>query len=640
MSRLINPYQVFYDNSGNVLSSGTLTFYVNGDINTQQNVYSDSALTTTQSNPYTLNAYGQVIGDVWLDGTYTVVVKDSDGSTVRTINDVEDLSATSGGGETVQGSVNNKFINGSCRVESDGGSVSISGSYQESEVDGVYVKAAGTPTNGTADRVKTTLCGTSGYAMEVTDLTTGSGGTVDYRFRFNSVDCRDLVNGAAIFQCNVYQNTAASKSYTISISKATAEDNFTTTSNIGTSSGTSVSDSTNTKISYSIADMGDCSNGIEVIVSCACGAVTTKDFYIGDIVFRKGQAEITFEQEPYDRDYTALKQSVSRLGYLYECNLSLGADTDHDISIASGYAASSSADVIMHNASALVKQIDANWAAGTNQGGFPSGLTLTANTWYYIYLIGKTDGTVDAGYDTSATAANLLTDASAYTYYRAIGAVYTDSGPNIAGFYYTPDIGKGYCDILIQSGLTFPKPPEVSELTYVYIQGAGGAGLSAVSGTAGGDTVFDSIFTAKGGSGTTGGYVGGSVDYAVSYLEYIKISKAGQMGGGSGSANGGGFGGESGLTSVGPCYTNTGVQRDYFYPNITGGDVSSAKDGTMGGGGGGAATSTYNGGGGGGFICLYAYPISAGIVISIGAGGVNGNGGAGDGGDGYVRIFI
>jgi hypothetical protein len=86
----------------------------------------------------------------------------------------------------------------------------------------------------------------------------------------------------------------------------------------------------------------------------------------------------------------------------------------------------------------LTKQIDANWAEGTNQGGFPSGLGAPAiDTWYRMFLIGSTDGTsIDAGYDSDSAAANLLADAapSSYAKYRRYGWVLTDAASNIIPF--------------------------------------------------------------------------------------------------------------------------------------------------------------------------------------------------------------
>jgi len=85
-------------------------------------------------------------------------------------------------------------------------------------------------------------------------------------------------------------------------------------------------------------------------------------------------------------------------------------------------------------ASTFVKQIDANWAPGTDAGGFPSGLTLTADTQYHAFLIGKPDGTTDSGVDSDIDAVNLLADATGYTKIKRVGTIWTDVSLNIVEF--------------------------------------------------------------------------------------------------------------------------------------------------------------------------------------------------------------
>lgn len=114
-------------------------------------------------------------------------------------------------------------------------------------------------------------------------------------------------------------------------------------------------------------------------------------------------------------------------------SLSNDTDADHDIQIAAGECRDSTNTVTLSLSAALTKQIDANWAEGDDAGGFPSGLSLAADTWYHVFLIGKTDGTVDAGFDTNDDASELLNDASDYTYYRRIRSVLTDGSSNILG---------------------------------------------------------------------------------------------------------------------------------------------------------------------------------------------------------------
>ena len=120
------------------------------------------------------------------------------------------------------------------------------------------------------------------------------------------------------------------------------------------------------------------------------------------------------------------------------------SDAAHDINFPIGECADSTNVQMLHVDSALVKQIDANWAAGTGAGGFPSGLTLTANTWYHLFVIGvPATGVVDAGFDTSTSATNLIADAPTYTLFRRVGSVLTDSSSNILGFTSTEMGGGG-----------------------------------------------------------------------------------------------------------------------------------------------------------------------------------------------------
>lgn len=118
-------------------------------------------------------------------------------------------------------------------------------------------------------------------------------------------------------------------------------------------------------------------------------------------------------------------------GYIGGLKLSNAADADHDITVAAGSCVDTTGVFPMILATAITKQIDATWAAGTNAGGLFSG-SVANNTLYYVFLIRKTsDGSIDAGFDTSVTAANIP---SGYAAYRRIGAVRTDSSANIRPF--------------------------------------------------------------------------------------------------------------------------------------------------------------------------------------------------------------
>lgn len=141
-------------------------------------------------------------------------------------------------------------------------------------------------------------------------------------------------------------------------------------------------------------------------------------------------------------------------GHLAGCVMSLDTDTDHDVNVTSGECRSDADDGNITLSSEITKKIDVDWVAGDDAGGFPSGLTLSADTTYHFFIIAKTDGTTDAGWDTSLTAANLLTDATGYTLYRRVGSNITDASSNILDFDQTGDYFEYRNDITDLSDTT------------------------------------------------------------------------------------------------------------------------------------------------------------------------------------------
>jgi len=118
-------------------------------------------------------------------------------------------------------------------------------------------------------------------------------------------------------------------------------------------------------------------------------------------------------------------------GYITGLTLSNNAiDLNNDIDIAIGKCASDAGEKLSLD-SVLTKQLDAIWAIGSDAGGLFSG-AKAINTWYHVFLIKKdSDGTIDAGFDTSVTALNIP---AGYTAYRRIGSVLTDAAGNITPF--------------------------------------------------------------------------------------------------------------------------------------------------------------------------------------------------------------
>ncbi len=323
--------------------------------------------------------------------------------------------------------------------------------------------------------------------------------------------------------------------------------------------------------------------------------------------------------------------------YKYDLGISKNSvDPTNDLDIEAGGArdALNFRDMVL--SSGITKQIDAVWAEGTNAGGFPSGLsggTVQPNTTYRVFIISKTDGTVDGGFDTDSAAANLLSDASAYTYYREIGTVTTDGsgGLDETSDDTTAPSNGGY-EVFTSSG-TWTKPNSDFSFAFVTVvgggAGGGGAGTGA-TGTAGGNSSFGSLCSATGGAGgvgDTGGGTGGA--------------------GGSGSGGTFNFSGESGDAAASNGGAGGSVNGRINVPSEGGETTTGAGDGDDGAGygaaGAGGNTGVLFGGGGGAGGTAEEYidesSLSATETVTVGSGG-SGGGGFNTGGDGTAGVVI
>ncbi len=96
-------------------------------------------------------------------------------------------------------------------------------------------------------------------------------------------------------------------------------------------------------------------------------------------------------------------------------------------------------DIKNYGNAAFSKAINSTWVEGSGLGGFPTGITLTDNTWYYVFAMSDSSGTkFDVGYDSSVYATNLMATASVvaslYVKYRLIWAVKYFTSGGIKGF--------------------------------------------------------------------------------------------------------------------------------------------------------------------------------------------------------------
>jgi len=134
-----------------------------------------------------------------------------------------------------------------------------------------------------------------------------------------------------------------------------------------------------------------------------------------------------------DIDNTPQQNAVPR-GHLSGLKLSRnGTNPNTQIDISAGQAADSGGSYLMSLAATMTKTLQSSgaWAAGSGNNGLFTGARANS-TWYHGFIIRKTaDGSIDAGFDTSVSAANIP---SGYVAYRRLGSIKTDGSGNIIGF--------------------------------------------------------------------------------------------------------------------------------------------------------------------------------------------------------------
>ncbi len=191
----------------------------------------------------------------------------------------------------------NAIINGSCLV-SHRGDKSLSNSWQYGAVDLLAVKAEGTVSAGTIKQVTSAFTLTAtGAACFVENATLTGSGAILFRRRIEARDAALFYNQPAHFSARTYHDAGSTMDYIITVRKADAADNFSSTTEIETDT-VQVANDTNASIELVIPDMGDCRNGIEIEVKIDCGAITTKDFFLAEQQFSIGDVKRPFELRP------------------------------------------------------------------------------------------------------------------------------------------------------------------------------------------------------------------------------------------------------------------------------------------------------------------------------------------------------
>lgn len=193
----------------------------------------------------------------------------------------------------------NAIVNGGC-LSSHRAQFSLSNTATYGPVDLLAVSATGTVGAGTVKQATGAFTLTqTGAACWVNGVTLSAGSeTVIFRHRIESSVAARFVGKSAFFSARTYHDIGSAKNAIITISSADASDNFGAITQIAQQT-ISIPNDNNFSLQFAIPNMGTAAaNGLEIEVKIDCGAVTTKNIYLGEMQLTVGAKLREFEMRP------------------------------------------------------------------------------------------------------------------------------------------------------------------------------------------------------------------------------------------------------------------------------------------------------------------------------------------------------
>lgn len=288
----------------------------------------------------------------------------------------------------------NAIINSACLVAQRYAVPNISTTYQYGKVDRFAAKATGTAVSaGTINQNTSSLvAATKGAEIKLAGVTVTGTGIIYLRYRMEAKEAQMFKNQAASFAVRVHHDVGSSVNATIYIRKANSADNFAAVTDIANSGAIAVPNNTGTLIKFeniNSGSLGDCSNGLEIEIQLACGAVTTKNFSFGEFQFNKGAKASPFQPRHIQQD-TSLCQRYYLVVRNPSQNYSVFATA-----FVTGQRFTVSTPVPMRTTPTIV-----NSGLGMRFGGADytlSSLSITSMTPYGIDFIANTSGSPGNG---------------------------------------------------------------------------------------------------------------------------------------------------------------------------------------------------------------------------------------------------
>jgi hypothetical protein len=210
---------------------------------------------------------------------------------------------------------NNLLINGNGVVAQRSDYTLVKDAYDFGKCDRFEGMATGTAVSaGTLTQSTSASAGKTGFAHKFSGVTITGTGIIYHRTRLESKDAARLKNQVASIGMTVYHDVGSQITYTITIRKADAADDFSATTEISNDGGTGVDSATETTLSFANVSMGDCSNGIEIELKIECGAITTKNFEISDVKIEQGITASPFKGRFYKEEFELCQRYYQVMG--------------------------------------------------------------------------------------------------------------------------------------------------------------------------------------------------------------------------------------------------------------------------------------------------------------------------------------
>jgi len=411
MGRSINPVPQYLDNAGDIVVNGKM-FYFESGTTTQKTTFADAAEEIPNAHPVPLDANGR-LPNVFFTGTAKQVLTFED---TTQIWERDPVSA-----DDVEGA----FGSWLASETYDSGNI-VTGS------DGSYYRSN---TNGNENN-------------DPTSSTTWT--RIRFLYNYNATQTYDIddvvIQNNQLYISQVVANTGNSPDLADVTKWKNISNNFDLYVDSGAADAYVLTASSNT-FAPQVYEEGMIIKFASTNTNAGASTVAVQGLPAEDLLTSSGGALIGgevfgFIEARYNGTAFLITNSLPILNRGFIDGLITkndGSNPNTDINIDLGQCVDSTNTVNINLTSILTKQIDVDWVEGTNQGGFPSGLTLAIDTWYHLFVIAKPDGTVDAGWDTSVNATNLLTDATDYTVFRLIASNLTDGSANIIKYFQDGD---------------------------------------------------------------------------------------------------------------------------------------------------------------------------------------------------------